>query len=173
MTVIEKSYPNDKWGRVGWLCKCDCGTEKIIRGDNLRSGHNKSCGCFSREVSGDRFRLAYGLASMRRVIRKYKQNGKIRGFDYELTEEQFAEITQKDCHYCGARPGQTINGKRNRNNGDYIYNGIDRIDNIRGYTIDNVVPCCGTCNRAKGRMILQKYKDWIKRSYNKMFNESK
>ena len=28
-----------------WLCKCDCGTEKIIQGDCLLKGHTKSCGC--------------------------------------------------------------------------------------------------------------------------------
>lgn len=28
-----------------WLCKCDCGKEKIIRGYQLRSGNSKSCGC--------------------------------------------------------------------------------------------------------------------------------
>lgn len=27
-----------------WLCKCDCGREKILRGDGLRSGHSKTCG---------------------------------------------------------------------------------------------------------------------------------
>ena len=30
-----------------WLCKCECGTEKAVRGDNLTSGSTKSCGCLS------------------------------------------------------------------------------------------------------------------------------
>jgi hypothetical protein len=34
-------------GRATWpiLCRCECGTEKKIRGSNLRSGNVKSCGC--------------------------------------------------------------------------------------------------------------------------------
>jgi len=31
-------------GRTAWNCKCDCGNEKIIRGDTLKSGYTKSCG---------------------------------------------------------------------------------------------------------------------------------
>ena len=29
-----------------FLCKCDCGTEKVVSLNNLRTGHSKSCGCF-------------------------------------------------------------------------------------------------------------------------------
>ena len=31
--------------RARFLCRCDCGTEKILRGDMLRSGNSNSCGC--------------------------------------------------------------------------------------------------------------------------------
>jgi len=30
-----------------WLCKCDCGNEKIVLGGNLREGKTNSCGCFA------------------------------------------------------------------------------------------------------------------------------
>jgi hypothetical protein len=33
--------------------------------------------------------------------------------------------------------------------GKYVYNGIDRLDNTKGYTIDNIVPCCYKCNVLK------------------------
>jgi hypothetical protein len=32
-----------------WLCRCDCGQEKRVPSDQLRSGHTKSCGCWSRD----------------------------------------------------------------------------------------------------------------------------
>lgn len=32
-----------------WLCKCDCGTLKVIRHNALTTGNTKSCGCFMRE----------------------------------------------------------------------------------------------------------------------------
>jgi hypothetical protein len=33
-----------------WLCRCDCGTETMVRGAHLRSGHTLSCGCYGRET---------------------------------------------------------------------------------------------------------------------------
>lgn len=32
-------------------CICDCGNEKVIRGDGLTTGHAKSCGCLNKEVN--------------------------------------------------------------------------------------------------------------------------
>lgn len=32
------------YGRYG-LCRCDCGTEREVKADSLRSGKSKSCGC--------------------------------------------------------------------------------------------------------------------------------
>jgi len=39
----------DKHGNYLWLCKCDCGNEKIIPGNKIRNGNNKACGCLSKE----------------------------------------------------------------------------------------------------------------------------
>lgn len=101
------------------------------------------------------------------VIRIYKYGAKKRGHKWNLTKKQFKEITQKDCFYCGARPNNI--SKNICNTGDYIYNGIDRIDNTKGYTMDNIVPCCKICNQAKSNRTLQEFKDWIEKIYAKMF----
>ena len=34
----------DKNNRTAWLCKCDCGNTKIVRGSDLRKGKITSCG---------------------------------------------------------------------------------------------------------------------------------
>ena len=53
--VVIREAGRDKGGRVLWLCRClgkngdDCGKEVVVRGDSLRSGHTKSCGCLKRE----------------------------------------------------------------------------------------------------------------------------
>lgn len=39
---------------AGWRCRCDCGTEKLIAGRNLRYGRSKSCGCFAPLRGGRR-----------------------------------------------------------------------------------------------------------------------
>ena len=107
---------------------------------------------------------------MRLSITNYKKTAKRRGHNWDLTEEQFKKITQKDCYYCGAKPNNIT--KYPNCNGIYIYNGIDRIDNTKGYTIDNVVPCCKYCNMAKNILTLQKFTEWVKRIYNNMYGVS-
>ena len=50
-TVIERAG-SDRYRTAVvtlWLCRCDCGTEAIVRGQNLRSGRSLSCGCLRDE----------------------------------------------------------------------------------------------------------------------------
>ena len=44
LTVIEDAG-NDPRGNSMWLCKCDCGNTKVIRGSKLKEGQYLSCGC--------------------------------------------------------------------------------------------------------------------------------
>lgn len=48
LEVIEHKGKDNR-GKHLWLCKCDCGKEKIVVGDNLSSGKSKSCGCLKIE----------------------------------------------------------------------------------------------------------------------------
>lgn len=171
LTVIKREYPNDKWRHARWLCKCECGGEIIVSRNILKSGRTKSCGCLKLENARriGKVKLSYGTANMRKIIRSYKNGAKRRGVDYELTEEQFKEITQKNCCYCGAKPSNSVNG--HGNNGIYIYNGVDRIDSGKGYIMNNVVPCCRICNHAKNNLTLQEFQDWIKRIIKNNQNE--
>lgn len=31
-----------------WLCRCDCGTEKVVGSNDLKTGNTTSCGCFQK-----------------------------------------------------------------------------------------------------------------------------
>jgi hypothetical protein len=47
---------SDEWHIVVWLCRCDCGTERAVRGVNLLTGRSLSCGCASAKgLAGRRF----------------------------------------------------------------------------------------------------------------------
>ena len=46
---VESYIQPDGRPLIMWLCHCDCGTEKIISGKNLRNGTTKSCGCYNLE----------------------------------------------------------------------------------------------------------------------------
>lgn len=41
----------DRWGMLRWRCLCDCGTEFVVSGDNLKRGNTRSCGCIRRELA--------------------------------------------------------------------------------------------------------------------------
>lgn len=50
LTVIHRYI--DEQDHVQWECQCECGNSLIIRGDSLKSGHTKSCGCLQKEKVG-------------------------------------------------------------------------------------------------------------------------
>ena len=47
LTVIRRV--ENKGERTCWLCRCDCGTEKVVEGNSLRRGLSRSCGCLNRD----------------------------------------------------------------------------------------------------------------------------
>jgi len=156
LTVIEKAGLN-KYRGVIWKCRCDCGNIKAVAGSHLRCGSVKSCDCLKK--------LKKGQAAINLIYRSYKNNAKNNGRDFTIQIDDFIKIISKNCHYCNAKPN-TISGKSRKRikfNGQYLYNGIDRIDNRKGYPIKNVVPCCKICNRAKNNMTYDDFVLWIKR----------
>ncbi len=153
-------------GSVMWLCKCDCGKEKTIRGASLRTGITKSCGCFHKKRVGETFRIEKGEAFFNRLISEYKFGAKKRGFKWELTKYHARELFNGDCNYCGSEPTLHLNGKWSKSyNGVLLYNGIDRLDNNEGYHILNVVSCCKICNRAKHSLTIEEFNNWIEKIY--------
>lgn len=53
LVVIGEAGRN-KFGNVMWLCKCDCGAEVTVIGNDLRSDRTRSCGCLRRECVVER-----------------------------------------------------------------------------------------------------------------------
>lgn len=49
-TVIKRVQNHPTRQDAQWLCKCDCGNEKIVRGVILRAGKSQSCGCLHSEI---------------------------------------------------------------------------------------------------------------------------
>lgn len=92
-------------------------------------------------------KLQTGESCARQLYNNYKNRAKKRYYEWEIDFETFKNITKRDCFYCGEKPLQVQYGFEL--NGVYVYNGIDRIDNDEGYTIENIVACCGDCNRIK------------------------
>jgi len=145
-----------------WLTRCDCGKEKEASTGTVRNGF--SCGCYCREVSGVSRRLPNNGAARNANLLKYKSSAKKRGLSWSLSNEEFGLLTSKNCFYCGIEPKQICRASRNSKQiQQVVYNGIDRIDNTKGYESNNAVSCCKICNRAKDVMTQQEFFNWIER----------
>jgi hypothetical protein len=164
LTAIRWTADHASHGRPGgkWLCVCDCGTELAVRSRSLTAGWRTSCGCKHR---GPRDGYAPGDAAFNTLLRTYQANAKARRLPWELNRDDFRHLTSLECHYCGSAPSQVVGSAQS--SGAYTYNGLDRIDNALGYFLSpapgNVVPCCRTCNHAKGTMSYGDFLTWIAR----------
>lgn len=170
--VAISSIRVSKYGDYEWLCECDCGNTKIARLCHLQNGNIQSCGCFRIESARNNLverniaiRYEYGVAAQKSLYRSYKNGAVERDLEFSLPFDYFVEITSSACQYCGIPPSMIYRPKRVRMYGEYNYNGIDRIDNSRGYIIGNCVPCCKHCNYAKHTMTLEEFKGWVFRVY--------
>ncbi len=45
--VVLRRNGSNKYRLAMWLCECSCGNVVTIRGNDLRTGHTTSCGCYS------------------------------------------------------------------------------------------------------------------------------
>jgi hypothetical protein len=159
LTVVKVS--GKVKGAYLWLCKCSCGKEKVTKSQYLIKGDTRSCGCLHKETTS----LSFGESAFNAFLWQIKNDARKRNYSWMLTDTQVKEITKGNCFYCGIEPKQKYT--RKKANGYYLYNGIDRVDNNRGYEIDNVVSCCGPCNRIKSDMSSNDFKEWIIKVYNK------
>lgn len=165
-TVLKFSHihATDKSETYLWLCRCDCGVERAVNINALRRGISTSCGCYNKEVVrfGDHhFKKPKGESSKLQLWHAYKRGAEERGLEYNLTLDEFGHITKQNCFYCGLEPKQV--NRIPTLNGDYVYNGIDRIDSNIGYTKENCVPCCKRCNYAKRDATQEEFFEWISR----------
>ncbi len=161
---VKKRIENGKRGQSRWLCVCTCGNEKPVGGWELNSGYTQSCGCLRLEAIS----LPSGKAHRNTVLQGYKRKARRRNLSWELTEAEFDSLTQSPCHYCGALPAShpPYYRKKQQIIGDFPYNGIDRKDNLSGYTSSNVVPCCHTCNFAKRNLSYHEFVCYLNRVKN-------
>ncbi len=89
---------------------------------------------------------------------------KKRNLAFELTFDQAMELIKQRCKYCQSTPSNRKQSKANKNS-PLLYQGIDRVDNSLGYTIDNCVPCCRNCNWAKSKMQYDEFIAWVSDVY--------
>jgi len=125
-------------------CLCECGVIRMRKISDVSTGKVKSCGCSQyQEFTKDPWEN-----EIKSYHRRIKERGK--NLEWNLTKEQFIQLSTLNCVYCGKKP--EIKTKT----GENFYRGtIDRIDSLKGYIIENCISCCVLCNSLKSNL----YKD--------------
>lgn len=113
-----------------YLCKCTCGTEKLIQSGALRNGFTKSCGCLSSESTSKRF-LKHGFASNYKIEKIYSVWTSMKQRCFNKKNPFFKQYGGRGIKVCerwmvfenfykdmgNPKPGMSIN--RINNNGNY------------------------------------------------------
>ena len=167
LKVLNLNILDSKNGRRRWNCECDCGNHHIVGTSDLKNGRVLSCGCYNSEKSSERFSKPDEETSLNAIFRNYKANAEKRNLEFCLQKSDFEKIIKENCFYCGSSPFKIVKlSRKKKNRSNYLYNGIDRIDNSRGYILDNVVSCCETCNRMKMAMKKEDFIYKVEQIYN-------
>lgn len=128
LTVLERTTSDT--GRSMWLCRCDCGVERVAAGAFLTYGHVRSCGCLHKEVV-----RTHGLSkspeyktwggAQRRCLPAYERHADYydRGITFYPDWKGPGGFARFLAHV-GRKPSPN--------------HSLDRIDNNRGYEPGNV-----------------------------------
>ena len=92
-------------------------------------------------------RTKYSVSDNPKYV-SYLKRANSKGIQFELTEQHFNELDSCTCQYCGDSAS-----------------GFDRVDSKQGYTLNNVVPCCGTCNMMKFTLSTNQFYKHIEKIY--------
>lgn len=119
---------NNKFNKLKAQCKsCLCEANKIYNNNHIEKIKKNNKNSYER--------IKYHLQ------RRYN-NLKCRTSNIDLTFAEYSQIFDNNtvCYYCN-QPFKTVGS------------GLDRLDNNKGYTKNNVVPCCGICNLIRGKYL--------------------
>lgn len=120
-------------------CQCDCGaivdlTQYQFR---FRLRCRTQCPKKKQTTGGPKRNLSF-VGNYNKLIRDRRQN---RNLPVSLTYDEYVAVRSPGvCSYCNGSIRRTCIG-------------LDRLDNMLGYHVTNVVACCAFCNTARGHLL--------------------
>lgn len=170
---LENRETNRKRKVYIWNCLCHCGNEFKCNQRYIISKNNKlHCGCLTSKLISESSRKGFGIASKNKLIGNYRERCKRKNIEITLTNNELVNLFGQNCHYCNKPPSRVIKNKKGL--GDFLYNGIDRMNNNEGYIHNNVVSCCAECNYLKSNYSYSEFLKIIKTIYeNLILNNEK
>lgn len=133
--VVYSTSPSGiKQAKVYWNCVCDCGNAVVKTTMSIRNNLLPSCGCWNREVAAEngRSNLSHGLSKTAkyRLFNSVKGRAKLTNLEFDLEMNDL--VIPDTCPVLGI---PIFHGA-----GTHCSNSpsLDRFDNSKGYTKNNV-----------------------------------
>lgn len=129
--ATKEFFHKDKSRYLGLMYRCkECDKNKK---DNRKNRYSK----LTKEQKEAHYKLGieYRKTDKGKAINRlaaYRKFDKLKGLEFNLTQEDLLNIEEKSCNYCG-----------------FPSTGYDRIDNKIGHVKSNIIPCCSECNVAR------------------------
>ena len=136
----------NKSGNYKWKVVCDCGEKFTLDGSTITTGRVTKCPKCSRKSQK---KQPYQEVSTNQLLSSYKRNALIRNLAWGLEREDFAAFLSRKCFWCDGDPDNVFRLVRTFETKEFVYNGIDRLNNEVGYTLENCVSACKICNWMK------------------------
>ena len=119
-----------------WLFNCECGKEIIKISRDVVSGKAGSCGCYLKRTGNKNFSWKGKGEISSRLWSRIKNGAKKREFSFNITIDYAWELFLKQNRECALsglplRFGNHSNDKNSNAS-------LDRIDNLKGYEMDNI-----------------------------------
>lgn len=155
-TVLEFNDDTNKW-----KVECVCGAIREYSGAAITKERAKSCGCkknYLNSKNNSKGKDAVWLS----IFHSYRSSAKTRDYTFNLDYDEFKNLCQSNCHYCGTEPSNERTRKYIHGSVSIKFNGVDRVNNDLNYITTNCVPCCKTCNLAKHSLTTEEFYAWIK-----------
>lgn len=90
-----------------WLCKCECGNEKIVTASNLKKGSYKRCGCLREEQKEKRKKNKYigwnYYLPFENEVKDYSSKVTTRKLNRKQLEQYLKELQYKEVQYRGGK----------------------------------------------------------------------
>ena len=177
LTVIGKDEVRTRERKKQYyFCQCDCGSpiKSVLKASLVsKTKPTYSCGCHTKYAIGFIDNREVALARLLYGKMKTRHTKKIGDAEDNLIPfEEFFDMINKPCYYCGRVKSSFITDRRDKNIVLH-YNGLDRMDSNIGYRRANVVSCCAQCNIAKGELSIAEFRNYLTRIHDFQIDKRK
>lgn len=143
---------------------CDCNKVVTLRRLDFKYGNTKSCGCLRKDIVYEKHSNNRSISDIifykTQIMNSYIRKANSKDREFELTYQQFDNFISGNCEYCGTPPTNQYTYKKK--DVSLPYNGVDRLDPNKGYTLSNCVSCCKICNFLKGSLNKEEFLNQVK-----------